>query len=80
MHTKEPHERRQHAMRVAGVITGSIFVLWVATLGVRFGNTPEENAILAGQAPDVSQSAAALQVAPRTGAYLEVATTSVYTP
>lgn len=34
-HTHTPHERRQHAMRVASVITALLFIAWLAALGVR---------------------------------------------
>lgn len=32
------HERRQIALRVAGVMTALIFVAWLATLGARLAN------------------------------------------
>jgi len=37
--THTPHERRQVAMRIAAVVTGLLFVAWLATLGVRLGGT-----------------------------------------
>lgn len=35
MHSKSTHERRTHAMRVAGVITALLFAGWISTLGLR---------------------------------------------
>jgi hypothetical protein len=37
---KEPHHRRQHAMQIAGVITAMVFGVWITTLGLRLGGTP----------------------------------------
>ena len=36
--SKEPHERRQHAMRISGVITAMVFAVWITTLGLRLGS------------------------------------------
>ena len=38
MHTKSTHERRQHALRVASVVTAIVFLGWLGTLGVRLGS------------------------------------------
>ena len=38
MHQKPTHERRQHAMRIAGMVTALVFALWVTTLGLQLGN------------------------------------------
>lgn len=38
-HNLTPHERRQHAMQIAGVITALLFVGWLMTLGLRL-STP----------------------------------------
>ncbi|OGC84723.1 hypothetical protein A3F55_02585 [Candidatus Adlerbacteria bacterium RIFCSPHIGHO2_12_FULL_53_18] len=35
--THTPHERRQVAMRIAAIVTGLLFIAWLATLGVRLG-------------------------------------------
>jgi hypothetical protein len=35
MHAKSTHERRQHAARVATVVTAVVFMGWLATLGFR---------------------------------------------
>jgi hypothetical protein len=37
--TKEPHERRQHAMRLAGAVTAAVFAVWITTLGLRLGGS-----------------------------------------
>ena len=33
--SKEPHERRAHAMQLAGLATVMVFVVWITTLGFR---------------------------------------------
>ncbi len=38
INTKEPHERRQHAMRIASVVTAMVFAVWITTLGFRLGS------------------------------------------
>ena len=40
--THTPHERRQVAMRIAAIITGLLFIAWLATLGVRLGGIVPE--------------------------------------
>ncbi len=37
INSKEPHERRQHAMRIASVVTAMVFAVWITTLGFRLG-------------------------------------------
>lgn len=39
MQTREPHDRRQHAMRIAGATTVAVFAIWITTLGFRYGGT-----------------------------------------
>ena len=39
MSTKSAHERRTHAMQVAGIVTALVFVVWISTLGIRFAST-----------------------------------------
>ncbi len=39
--TRTPHERRQHAMQIATVLTALLFVGWITTLGVRIASQPE---------------------------------------
>jgi len=36
--TRTPHERRQHATQIAGVVTAVLLIGWLATLGVRLTN------------------------------------------
>lgn len=59
--TKDPHERRQHALRIAGALTAVVFVGWLGTLGLRLagGNVASEEAasnqtaaVLMGVSPD----------------------------
>jgi hypothetical protein len=38
MNTKSTHERRQHALQVATIVTALVFVGWLGTLGLRLGN------------------------------------------
>lgn len=38
INNKEPHERRQHAMRISGVVTAMVFAVWITTLGLRLGS------------------------------------------
>lgn len=71
--TREPHERRQHAMRVAGVMTGALFAVWLGTLGARLAQESE-----VAQSPDTSLTAAAAASEANKGAQLEVSTTSIY--
>ena len=68
-----PHERRQHAMRVSGVITGTLFALWLGTLGMRLTNQTT-----VAQSPDTSLTAAAAASTENKGPQLEVSTTSVF--
>ena len=71
MHTKDPHERRTHALQIASALTAVVFVVWITTLGYRLA-TPQ------GQEQNNSSQAASVL----TGAYaptdngLEVASTT----
>lgn len=56
--TQEPHERRQHAMRIAGATTVAVFAIWITTLGFRYGMAP---ATLAEEENQTSLTAAASQ-------------------
>lgn len=73
--SKPPHQRRQHATQIAGVITAFVFVVWLGTLGVRLATSSA--AIAEQNAGDQTQLA---NVA--SGAYapgdntLEIATTT----
>lgn len=44
MKQQPPHERRMAAIRIASVVTGVIFVGWLATLGVRLGEPVQKTA------------------------------------
>jgi len=78
MHSREPHERRQHAMQVAGTVTALVFVVWLTTLPMRLsGPAP----LAEGQPNQTDLTASVAQPAASSGeARLEVSTTSVYTP
>ena len=41
---RPPHERRDVAMRIAAMVTGVIFLGWMATLGVRLANPAPKSA------------------------------------
>ena len=71
--TRDPHQRRQHAMQVAGVITGALFVVWLGTLGYRLTNQTD-----AATSPDQSLTASAAASTANKGPQLLVSTTSVY--
>lgn len=49
---KTPHERRAFAMRIAGVLTAMVFVVWITTLGFRLSdyNTDVANRAHSNQA------------------------------
>lgn len=74
--TKEPHERRKHAMQLSGTLVALLFVAWLASFGARLG-APADAGNTAG---DSSQTAsAANSTTMQDGqAQLEVSTTSVY--
>jgi hypothetical protein len=78
VYSKEPHDRRQHAMQIAAGITGFALVVWVTTLGVRFAMTPEQ---LAAQNADSSAQVASVVDSQQGNATLLVATStdSAYT-
>ena len=42
MFSKSPHERRQHALQVAGGVTALAMLVWLGTLGMRFASTPPQ--------------------------------------
>lgn len=56
---KPPHERRQHAMQMSGIITAVLLLVWITTLGVRFASTPPQTA----STDDPSQLAAVAESA-----------------
>ncbi len=53
---KTPHHRRQHAVQMAGVFTALAFVVWVTTLGVRFGTTVNTGQVATGDQGNVQQT------------------------
>lgn len=63
MRNKPAHERRLHAMRVAGVLTALVFAGWVTTLGLQAGST--DQTAVAGT--DTSGQTAAAAAAPASG-------------
>ncbi len=75
MHNQDPHDRRTHALHVASLVTGLVFVGWVATLGMRFA---VDDSLVAQDGSD--QAAAVVQATQQTGPRLEVSTTSVFLP
>ena len=36
--TRTTHQRRQHAVQVAGALTAALFAVWLGTLGVRLSS------------------------------------------
>lgn len=74
--THTTHERRQQAMRAAGILTLMLFAVWLGTLGVRltaqFGPTAEA-ADNAG-----TQVASVVSAAQNGEAQLQVSTTTVF--
>lgn len=72
--TKEPHQRRKHAMQMSGAIVGVLFVAWLATFSTRLGAP----GTLADADPSQTASAANATLLPAGAAQLEVSTTSVY--
>ena len=72
--TKEPHERRKHAMHLSGVFVGALFVLWVATFSMRIAAPPQSGDIDPLQTAAVANATSLDQSQAR----LEVSTTSVY--
>ncbi len=75
MHSREPHERRKHALHVATAVTGLLFVGWLATLGIRLGGDG-----VVAQEESNNQAAAVVQATERSGPRLEVSSTSVSLP
>ncbi|MBP9710855.1 MAG: hypothetical protein KBD50_01145 [Candidatus Pacebacteria bacterium] len=37
--THTPHERRQHALQVAGLVTAALFISWLAMFGLRMSTS-----------------------------------------
>ncbi len=80
MKTQSTHDRRQHAMRIASVMTAGMFAVWITTLGVGFA-TPNVNTKTATNDPDNQSQTASVgnvQQDSLKGNTLEVATTTSY--
>ncbi len=72
--TRTTHQRRQHAVQVAGVLTATLFAVWLGTLGLRL-TSPADVA----QTTDSTQTASvAAAVQNNSGPQLQVSTTSVF--
>jgi len=71
--SKEPHERRQHAMQIAGVVTAAVFAVWITTLGFRLGGDSNvaqdetQTSLSASAAASVYTGPNQLMVAPTSG-------------
>jgi hypothetical protein len=70
--TREPHQRRTHAMQVAGLLTGTLFAVWLGTLGYRLTAQTE-----IASSPETSLTASAASAVPNSQPHLQVSTTSV---
>lgn len=63
--TKEPHERRAHALRAAVMFTAALFFIWMTTLGVRLASqtaTPNTSSdqvanVISGEYPNMLEVA-----------------------
>ncbi len=79
MRQKDPHERRQEALRISGLITGVIFIGWISTLGFRLGTpvaqTAKDVSSLQTQMASVFSAFSLKAKMPNT---LEVASTTKY--
>lgn len=71
--THTPHERRQRAVQISGVLTVALCAVWLSTLGYRLANHDS-----VAQSPDASLTASAAAAAQSAQAQLQVSTTSVY--
>jgi len=72
--TRTTHQRRQHAVQVAGALTAALFAVWLGTLGIRL-SSPSDVA----QTADSTQTASvAAAVQNNSGPQLQVSTTSVF--
>lgn len=74
--THTPHERRQQAMRAAGVLTAVLCAVWLGTLGMRLTAQFGPTADAAGSAGE--QAAAVVSAAQNGEAQLQVSTTTVF--
>ena len=73
---RTPHERRRWALSMAGILTATLFVVWLATLGARVAYQNQKTAEKNNTAN--SQTAAVANSSAQTKNTLEVTPTSVY--
>jgi hypothetical protein len=78
MQTKHPHHRRQHALQVAGVFTALAFVVWITTLGMRFGGASGGQVATQNGTDGQTQLAGAGATSDTSQTGLEVVATSTY--
>ncbi len=71
--SRPTHERRTHAMQMAGAIIVAIFIVWVATIGIRLAT---ENPATAQSGDDSSQLANVASGADAANATLIVASST----
>ena len=74
--SKDPHDRRQHAMQLSSGILAIVFLVWITTIGWRFSQIP-------AQSPNDSTNQQLANIASGASngqATLLVATTSQYSP
>ncbi len=76
--TRTTHERRTHAVQIAGLTTAALLVVWLGTLGLRYASpaVAQDDGSTASNQTSLEASAAAAQV--QNGPHLEVSTTSIY--
>ncbi len=77
IHSKPPHERRQHALRIATGVTSLIFVGWIGSLGVR-ATHPSDVAGGSASGTEFANALSGLQT-PKATNTLEVSTSTTYT-
>ena len=81
IHSQPTHYRRQHAAKIATVVTAVVFMGWVATTGVR-ATTAASTPVVAGDTPTQETQLANVingVDTPQTSNTLEVSTTTTYT-
>jgi len=72
--TRTTHQRRQHAVQVAGALTAMLFAVWLGTLGVRLSSPSD----VAQTADNTQTASVAAAVQNNSGPQLQVSTTSVF--
>ncbi len=73
--TRTTHQRRQHAVQVAGALTAALFAVWLGTLGVRLASPSD-----VAQTTDYAgaQTASVAAAVNNDESQLQVSTTSVF--